>query len=242
MAVEHADPPKTTRPSAHLDRFGALLAVTIGVVVLLALVDLSDPDADLRSQFGVLVATMLVGATFLLALRASGVTHGWRLTADILVGIGLAITTIVYVSNLTAGTDFVLAEDADPSVVFIALAVLSPILVVRRLLQHRRVGSETVLGAISAYLLIALAANLLFLSTASWQSEPFFGSPEPSTSFMYFSLITITTLGYGDLTPVTSLGRLLAAGEAIVGQVFLVTFVAMIVGLFAQDRSRSPLE
>ena len=51
---------------------------------------------------------------------------------------------------------------------------------------------------------------------------------------MYFSLTTITTVGYGDLTAQTHLGRLLANSEAVVGQVYLVTFVAMIVGLRAQ--------
>jgi voltage-gated potassium channel Kch len=57
---------------------------------------------------------------------------------------------------------------------------------------------------------------------------------------MYFSLTTITTVGYGDLTAQTHLGRLLANSEAVIGQVYLVTFVAMIVGLRAQAwRNRS---
>ena len=57
---------------------------------------------------------------------------------------------------------------------------------------------------------------------------------------MYFSLTTITTVGYGDLTAQGNLGRLLANSESVIGQVYLVTFVAMIVGLRAQAwRNRS---
>jgi voltage-gated potassium channel Kch len=59
---------------------------------------------------------------------------------------------------------------------------------------------------------------------------------ESTTSFMYFSLVTVTTLGYGDLSPVTDWARLLATTEAVIGQVYLVTVVAMLVGLFAQQR------
>lgn len=47
---------------------------------------------------------------------------------------------------------------------------------------------------------------------------------------MYYSLTTITTLGYGDLATTHPLGRLLSASEALIGQVYLITFVAMIVG------------
>jgi hypothetical protein len=51
---------------------------------------------------------------------------------------------------------------------------------------------------------------------------------------MYFSLSTITTVGYGDLTAITPFARLVATAEAVSGQVYLVTFVAMLVGLRAQ--------
>ena len=48
---------------------------------------------------------------------------------------------------------------------------------------------------------------------------------------MYFSLTTVTTLGYGDPSPVTDLGQLLATSEALIGQLYLVVVVALIVGL-----------
>jgi carbon starvation protein CstA len=73
----------------------------------------------------------------------------------------------------------------------------------------------------------------VFTTVNAFQTTPFFGREEPTTSFMYFSLTTLTTVGYGDLAAVTPIARLLATSEAVIGQVYLVTFVAMLVALFA---------
>ena len=83
-----------------------------------------------------------------------------------------------------------------------------------------------------------MAFNFAFLAVDFYQSETFFSTQEPTTSFIYFSLTTITTLGYGDLAPVSEVGRLLATIEALVGQVYLVTFVGMVVGLLVAERQR----
>ena len=83
--------------------------------------------------------------------------------------------------------------------------------------------------------MLAVAYFFVFLTVGQWQGTFFTAPDQPSSSFMYFSLTTITTVGYGDLTAQTHLGRLLATSEAVVGQVYLVTFVAMIVGLRAQE-------
>ena len=222
--------------SAHLDRFGLLLCVTVVTVVLLSLVDLSERYEQVWARFGALVVTALVSATFLLALRAAGVARRWRLFADVFVGVGLVASILLFVLGAVDSSSIDESRGGAPSLLFVLLAVLAPVAIVRRLLAHRSVTRATLLGAIAAYLLIALAADLVFLAVDSISPTPFFGSPEPTTSFMYFSLITVTTLGYGDLAPVPEVGRLLAATEAIVGQVFLVTFVAMIVGLFVQSR------
>jgi voltage-gated potassium channel Kch len=108
--------------------------------------------------------------------------------------------------------------------------------VVRRLIEHGEVTRATLLGAICGYLLIPVAFFFAFLACNESSAGPFFAYPEASPSYMYFSLTTLTTVGYGDLTAVTNVGRLLASAEAVLGQVYLVTFVAMIVGLYAAAR------
>ena len=89
-------------------------------------------------------------------------------------------------------------------------------------------------GAMSVYLLIAIAFYYVFVEVQRYGSVPFFGVEESTSSFMYFSAVTITTLGYGDLAPVSDIGRYFATTEAIIGQVFLVTIVARLVSLLSR--------
>jgi voltage-gated potassium channel Kch len=56
--------------------------------------------------------------------------------------------------------------------------------------------------------------------------------------FEYFSFVTITTLGYGDITPVTDKASALALIEAFVGQIYLVVLVAWLVGMYVSRRSK----
>ena len=60
------------------------------------------------------------------------------------------------------------------------------------MLSHRTVTTNTLLGAVSAYLLIAIAFSFAFQTVEALQSTPFFGQPEPTTSYMYFSMVTMT--------------------------------------------------
>jgi len=219
----------------YVDRFGLLLIVTALAVVTLSLVDLGFVDSDLRSEIGQVLVTLFVGGTLLLALRASGVGRRLRLLADVFVGLGIVATIVVvaFVEMSEAGTEIGRARFA-----WTVLALIAPVLVIRRLVFHERASGATLLGAVSAYLLIALAFNFAFLTLDGLQAQRFFGQEEPTTSFMYYSLVTITTLGYGDLAAVTPAGRLLSTIEAVIGQVYLVTFVAMIVGLIVEQRQR----
>jgi hypothetical protein len=99
-------------------------------------------------------------------------------------------------------------------------------------MMQRFVTSDTLRGAIAVYLLLAVAFNYAFLSLHGMTGDLFFDTPEPTTAFMYFSLATITTVGYGDLSAVTELGRFLASAEALTGQVLLVVVVARLVSLY----------
>ncbi len=221
--------------SRQLDHFGRLLLVTIAAIVTLFLFDLRSPAGDLSGDATVVVVTVFVGAMLLLALRASGVSRRWTRIADIGVLIGLVASVVLLLLGLAGVRDQAGGYSMGPSFLMFALAGVAPIMVIRRLSHHRRVSLQTVLGAVAAYLLIAVAFDFLFLAADFYQGTPFFGKPQPTTSFMYFSLVSVTTTGYGDLVATTQVGRLLATSEAVVGQVYLVTFVGMVVGLFAQS-------
>jgi len=221
--------------SRYVDRFGWLLVLTATTVVVLALVDLGALSVD-AARWATVLVTALVAATMSLALRASGTTRLWQRIVDTILAVGLvAAGVLALVTSTTSDVPVTAAPAAT-----VLLAMIAPAVVVRRLLRHRRATRATLLGAISAYLLIALAFFYAFLAVDQYEQADFFGEAQPTSAFMYFSLTTITTLGYGDLAAHTELGRLLATTEAVVGQVYLVTFVAMVVSLLAQNWSQRP--
>ena len=220
-----------------VDRFGLLLVVTVATIVMLALVDVSDTTQGTLSVVAWVVSTVLVGGTLLLSLRAAGLHPRRQRVVDLVVVLALGTVIVLVVRQALDPAIPTDPTKATPPGLIVALAVVAPIAVARRLLRHREVTNATLLGAISAYLLIPITFFELFVALESWTGEPFFGEPEPTPSFMYFSLTTLTTVGYGDLTAASDLGRLAANAEAVIGQVYLVTFVAMIVGLRAQQWS-----
>jgi drug/metabolite transporter (DMT)-like permease len=166
-------------------------------------------------------------------------------TADVLAGIVVAAALLGAAVTLAADNPDEVEVTIAPDL-WAVLAVLAPVVIVRRLLQHREVTMRTLAGAISTYLLIPVAFQFVFLFVDGLLPNGFFGRQQPPTSFMYFSLTTVTTVGYGDLAPASNIGRLLATVEALIGQVFLVTFVALLVGLLGErwrvDRATEPRE
>jgi uncharacterized membrane protein len=115
------------------------------------------------------------------------------------------------------------------------LVLAAPIVILNRILRHETVGLETILGAICIYVLIAIAFAGLYAWVNEVEPTGFFAQhiPNPQNiDFLYFSFVTITTVGYGDLTAGTSTGRILVTFEALIGQIFLVTLVARLVAMY----------
>jgi hypothetical protein len=215
-----------------LDRFGLLLLLTIASIVMLSLVDLTQVRNDRLQQLGSLFTAMLTAAALLLALRAAGLSRRWQRPTDAVIAVGLVGTAALIALDVIGVQG---SNQSAPPLFATLLAILAPIVVARRLLTHRRVTRATVMGAVSAYLLIPIAFFYLFLTVDIVQPGFFFGTPQPTTSFMYFSLTTITTVGYGDLVAVSQPGRLLSNAEAVIGQVYLVAFVGLVIGLLSQQ-------
>lgn len=125
---------------------------------------------------------------------------------------------------------------------------------VRRLLRERRADVESILGGICAYLLLGLFFASLygileftrpgsFTSNGAPLSEhgAALGTMGRFPELLYFSFVTLTTLGYGDLAPARDFSRVLSAFEALTGQIYLAVFIASLVGLhIAERRERAP--
>src|SRR5204862_8093217 len=97
--------------------------------------------------------------------------------------------------------------------------------------DQNEVNAHSITGAVCVYLLFGLLFMFLYSAVALIGSGDFFAQGTDGTRAIrvYFSYVTLATLGYGDYTPATQLGRTLAVLEALVGQLYLVTVLALLV-------------
>jgi voltage-gated potassium channel Kch len=107
--------------------------------------------------------------------------------------------------------------------------------------RARTVDAEHVYAALSAYLLAGLYFGLLYWVLEQLTSGAFTASGNFSrTTAIYFSFVTLATLGYGDIVPRTDVARSLAVVEAVGGQLFLVVLVARLVSLYSTKTKKEP--
>ena len=98
-------------------------------------------------------------------------------------------------------------------------------------MRRHVIDVRTVLAALCIYVLVGMLWSYIYIAIGNFGSSGFFvQSANPnSADFLYFSFITQLTVGYGDLTAAGNLGRACAVLEALFGQIYLVTIVALLV-------------
>lgn len=145
-----------------------------------------------------------------------------------------AISSIVYLA--TSPPDPIIGPvSTSLNAIVVALAIL---VVMRRIASHQKVTQSTVMGAILAYALFGFMFAAAYQTIALVNTDPFFNQgPVQAMDFSYFSFVTLTTLGYGDLTPALDVAKRLVVIEALLGQIVLVVFVARLVSLWGTNRS-----
>lgn len=197
------------------------------VLGLTFLAILSNPVLN-DYTWGRTIEVALVGASAVVALTRTGAHGSLRHGAEAVV----VVTTVVaaVAPNLTmVGPEHWFQAAA--AALFVLLLVVTPIVILLRLLLRPRITVDTLAGALTAYLQIGIFFGALYRFVDDVSGTPFFAQQTVpgELQFQYFSFVTMTTVGYGDLTPATPWGQTLASLEAVIGQVFLVTVVALTV-------------
>ena len=106
--------------------------------------------------------------------------------------------------------------------------------ILSHLFKEDEVTFDLMNGGICGYLMIGMMWAMMFSVLEGLNPESFFmahNQGKDIENFIYFSFVTLTTLGYGDITPLTGPARSLVMLEAIVGQLYLTVFIARLVGL-----------
>lgn len=133
--------------------------------------------------------------------------------------------------------------DVTFTTVFLAFATIT---IVQQLFEQKRVTSDLIRGAICGYFLIGLmwASTYAFLEVihpGSFSSGS--GGKLDMNGLIYFSFVTLCTLGYGDITPFTDQARFLCILEAVMGQMYLAVNIAALVAIkIAQSPDTKPEE
>ena len=210
----------------------ALILLIVSIFLVMALPNGTVPDA---------IALVIQMFALIACLRAAETSPRLVRLFEILVVAAVLIGLTPWVwggdgeKDLVRGATFLLVFTALPS---IAIGLI------RQLKRDQTVTIRTVFGALCTYMLLIISFASAFAIVDLVQDQNFFDEGaeyDQFGDFVYFAVTTITTLGIGDLTPATDFGRSLTGMLALIGQIYLVTVVALIVGnLGRKTRSGKP--
>jgi hypothetical protein len=207
-----------------------------GLVLLLILCSLTFQLAAPDRGWARVVTIALQGATLVLALYASE-------ARPLIARLATVVVAVAVLGSAGALIGFGEFGSTAGRIVAVLLVALAPLAIVRGVIRDVRtegaVTMHTMFGVLCIYLLIGMLFAFVYGLVGDAQSEAFFASGiDPDISdYLYFSFATITTVGYGDLVAATDLGRSVAIAEALIGQIYLVTVVAVIVGGLSRRRA-----
>jgi hypothetical protein len=202
-----------------------------GIVLILLLVTFVVMASGASGAWPRVVIVALQGATLFGALLASKARpRTLRVTGVvILVSLAGAILAAFADTNTTRGSTSLLSA---------FLVAIAPVAIGRALWRRAVVDVQTILGAICIYVLVGMLWAFAYATMRTLGNSQLFAQISRPTSAddLYFSFTTLTTVGYGDLTAATNLGRSFAMLEALLGQIYLVTIVSVLVSRLGQSR------
>jgi hypothetical protein len=213
-----ATPPEETDVIPLRERYGLILGLILAAYVVTGVE---------QTPLVVLLNSLIWGVVLLAALWSPGLPAVLR-------RIGLGATLILFISAITLG--WLDSETADGwRALVLAVAQMAALLaILDRVLRHRTVRLQTVMGGVAAYALLAFVMSAVYFGVDQLTASDFLSGVNSHGDYTYFSFVVMTTVGFGDITPISDLAKRLVVIEAFVGQVFIVTFVARLVSLWGQ--------
>ncbi len=218
----------TTSSSSASHRYAGVFVLTLALLVF----EVLRPDAD----WALAVSVALQGGAIMVIVATSRVPEGRRRAHASVLAVGAAV--------LVAGAATGVAPDAVMALASGLLSAAIPVLLARglvRLVREHGVTMQAVAGGLAIYLSVGLVFAWTIGAVGALGDAPYFaqGTDGSPGDRVYFSFTTLTTTGYGDLSPATSTGHAISVLEMLVGQLYLVTVVGVLVGRVVASASRA---
>ena len=214
----------------HVERqgYGYLLLL---IIVYLGFL-LASPEGDGARAISVFVG----GLTLIVTLWTSGVGVPVIAVVSGLVAAALMVSVVVVILTGEFGS-------ATARIIAFLIIAFAPASIasgtIRRVRSEGVVSIHTMFGVLCIYLLVGMLFGFAYGAIGEISSDSFFAqqTTADTSDYLYFSYTTLTTTGFGDLTAATNLGRSFAIIEELIGQIYLVTLVALIVGNLGRRRA-----
>ncbi|MGB5715272.1 MAG: ion channel [Waterburya sp.] len=205
------------------NKYSQLLAT---IILLLVVAPILEGKAE-----SLFVAVVLF-STIIAIIRTLNLQKRFLFLLMILVGVAFSLD--IYTSfraDLERDKLLLLIINAFYSL-FIVIALIT---INRAIFSVKKVNADTIKGGISVFFLIGIFWALLYMIVYYLDPNAFNQSVDTLSLFesmFYFSFTTLTTLGYGDITPVNSMAKILTNLEAVTGMLYPSIFIARLVGLY----------
>ncbi len=202
-------------------QYAGLFTLLVSLLFVYPYLGAADPQRVLAS---LLLAAIPAAAVWSLLERGRAL---W-------IGVGLGVPATVAILQQAAGLDLVspLVGRIFP-LAFFAYATAA---IIYHVITAPRIDRDVILGGICGYLMLGytwgIAYSVMYMTDATAFTGSTTGGTLESDELMYFSFVTLTTLGYGDLTPANSAARSLAMLESTAGTLYLAVLISRLVGSY----------
>jgi hypothetical protein len=181
-------------------------------------------------QIGGLILGSLFTLTILFAIRTFPLSSRFKFILRVII---LLVFTSMFLEFIITHEKINQIIDLFSTFIFCLFLSLSIIFLTKKLLLDQEVDRDTLLGGISMYLLIGILWSQIYIIIFKLDNNAFSISLDHHHfQLMYFSFTTLTTLGYGDISPVNRIAMGFTNLEALIGQLYPAIFIARLVSLY----------
>ncbi|MBD3232246.1 MAG: two pore domain potassium channel family protein [candidate division Zixibacteria bacterium] len=208
---------------------GRLLYLTVSMILLLGLYPFLE-----TTSLGNIILNVLISVVCLTAVY---VVSNNKINLAIALILGVPWFMITWL-NLVREKHFSVFGYA-AIILLVLFYLFTAIAILRFILKSTKITKDLLFGVVSVYLLTGGTFSMIYLLIETISPGSFFINPEMNingildgSDFIYFSFVTLTTLGYGDIIPVSSVARSFSMIEAIIGVMYLAIIISRTVGMF----------